>query len=170
MKEYRCPSHRDMVLLARDMTYFNQQRHDEVGTYLAKQLFHTSRTTGVVFFLDQQFGGRCGDHMLYPTDQVFSCGDGQWVWGCARAQSAAKCLSHWRRSARPIIVVILASRNLGVEVIWWEVDYARYFWWIWRLSHRLINMFWVVSLALVMEVFMELTYFMGLNDDGSMGV
>ncbi len=61
MKEYRCPSHRDTVLLAREMTYFNQQRHDEVGTYLAKQLFHTSRTTGVVFFLDQQFGCWCGD-------------------------------------------------------------------------------------------------------------
>lgn len=37
MKEYRCPSHRDTVLLAREMTYFNQKRHDEVGTYLAKQ-------------------------------------------------------------------------------------------------------------------------------------
>jgi len=51
MEEYKCPSHRDTVLLAPEMTYFNQQRHDEVGTYLAKQLFHTSRTTGVVLFL-----------------------------------------------------------------------------------------------------------------------
>ena len=25
-------------------------------------------------------------------------------------------------------VVILASRNMGVEVIWWDVDYARPFW------------------------------------------
>ena len=32
MEQYRCPSHRDTVLLAPEMTYFNQQRHDEVGT------------------------------------------------------------------------------------------------------------------------------------------
>lgn len=103
-------------------------------------------------------------------------------------------LTTFTKAAYFLVVVILASRNIGIDrsdmvgyytgwhglprvvkillvnlavvasvvvcclvlVLVFTRELQRY------LAHRLINMFWVVSLALVMEVFMELTYFMGV--------
>ena len=66
----------------------------------------------------------------------------------------------WHRLPR-VVKILLVNLAVVVSVVLFGVGSCVYERATTVLAHRLINMFWVVSLALVMEVFMELTHFMG---------